>query len=348
MISGHTLGKMIGMQELIDPKDNAPFPTPSAFIERLTLALPDFGSIQWVQATGSSNDDLSQRIKLGSSQATPWLLGAHTQHSARGRAARPWQNQAGDTLMFSCAFEPNISLSQLPGLSPALGVAACLALRQLLTPLLGHESCQQLALKWPNDLQWGSGKLAGILVETAQRPGSRLPCLVVGIGLNLRGAQALSAQLSRGIADISEILASASIASLASIATIAPIAPMAPSGPSGVSAPNASIPGAAPALCPSLIVATLAQAWQKALDVYAAAGYAAFQDLFHAVDVLASEPVEVIDQGRVLQTGIARGTDSIGRLLVQTDTAVVPVLVGDVSVRRQPDAGPAATPKGAP
>ena len=147
---------------------------------------------------------------------------------------------------------------------------------------------------------------------------------MVGIGLNLRGAQALSAQLSRSIADVSEILASA------------------------VCAPNASIPGAAPALCPSRIVSTLALAWQKALDVYAAAGYAAFQDLFHAVDVLASEPVEVVDQGHVLQTGIAQGTDSVGRLLVQTDTAVVPVLVGDVSVRRQPNAGPAATLKGAP
>ena len=73
-----------------------------------------------------------------------------------------------------------------------------------------------------------------------------------------------------------------------------------------------------------------------------------FQGLFESVDVLASVPVEVVDQGRVLQTGIAQGTDSIGRLLVQTDTAVVPVLVGDVSVRRQPDAGPAATHKGAP
>lgn len=312
------------MTELTHQKDHAHFLTPSAFIARLALALPDFGSIQWVQATGSSNDDLSQRVKLNSPQAMPWLLGAHTQHSARGRAARPWQNQAGDTLMFSCAFEPQIPLAQLPGLSPALGVAACLALRQLFTPLLGQEICQKLALKWPNDLQWSSGKLAGILVETAQRPGSRQPCLVVGIGLNLRGAQALSAQLSRSIADVSEILASA------------------------VCAPNASIPGAAPALCPSHIVSTLALAWQKALDVYAAAGYAAFQDLFHSVDVLASEPVEVVDQGHVLQTGIAQGTDSVGRLLVQTDTAVVPVLVGDVSVRRQPNAGPAATLKGAP
>jgi BirA family biotin operon repressor/biotin-[acetyl-CoA-carboxylase] ligase len=306
------------MTDLNHKKDGADFLTPEAFVERLGLALPGFGSIQWAQATGSSNDDLSQRVKLGSAHAMPWLLGAHTQGAARGRAARPWQNQSGDSLMFSCAFTPDIPLAQLPGLSPALGVAACLALRQLLTPLLGQEVCQQLALKWPNDLQWGAGKLAGILVETAQRPGARHPCLVVGIGLNLRGARALSTHLGRDVADVSEILAST---------------------------PNSAELGTA-ALCPSDIVSTIAQAWQKALDVYAAAGYAAFQELFHSVDVLASAPVEVIDQGRVLHTGVAQGTDSIGRLLVQTATAVVPILVGDVSVRGQPGSGPAVTLKG--
>lgn len=309
---------MLVMTGLNDKRASADFLTPEAFAERLALALPDFGSLQWAQTTGSSNDDLSQRIKLGSASAMPWLLGAHTQGAARGRAARPWQNQAGDSLMFSCAFAPDIPLAQLPGLSPALGVAACLALRQLFTPLLGQNACQRLALKWPNDLQWGSGKLAGILVETAQRPGARHPCLVVGIGLNLRGARALSAHLARDIADVSEILAEVAE----------------PSG-SGTTT-----------LCPSRIVSTIAQAWQKALDVYAAAGYAAFQDLFDSVDVLASVPVEVIDQGRVLQTGIAQGTDSIGRLLVQTATAVVPILVGDVSVRGQTGSGPAVTLKG--
>ena len=309
---------MILMTDLTDKKGSADLLKPEAFVERLSLALPGFGSIQWLQATGSSNDDLSQRIKLGSTHAMPWLLGAHTQGAARGRAARPWQNQAGDTLMFSCAFEPGIPLAQLPGLSPALGVAACLALRQLFAPLIGPHASQALGLKWPNDLQWGSGKLAGILVETAQRPGARHPYLVVGIGLNLRGARALSTHLARDIADISEILAST---------------------------PNSEELGTA-TICPSNIVSAIAQAWQKALDVYAAAGYAAFQDVFNSVDVLASVPVEVIDQGRVLQTGIAQGTDSSGRLLVQTATAVVPILVGDVSVRGQPGSGPAVTLKG--
>ena len=310
---------MILMTELTDSKPRAEFLTPATFVERLSSALPDFGSIQWAQETGSSNDDLSRQLKLSSPQALPWLSGAHTQGAARGRAARPWQNKAGDSLMFSCAFAPEIPLAQLPGISPALGVATCLALRQLFAPLIGQEHCQALALKWPNDLQWGSGKLAGILVETAQRPGTRHPCLVVGIGLNLRGAQALSTHLGRDIADVSELLAGAS--STAGFEAVT--------------------------LCPSRLVVTIAQAWKKALDAYAATGYAAFQDLYQAVDVLDSVPVDIVDQGRLLHTGIAQGTDSSGRLLVRTDSAVVPIMVGDVSVRRQPASGLAATPKGA-
>jgi BirA family biotin operon repressor/biotin-[acetyl-CoA-carboxylase] ligase len=306
------------MIDLTKKKHHAAFLAPEAFVEGLSLALPDFGSIHWAQDTGSSNDDLSQRVKLGPAQPMPWLLGAHTQDAARGRAARPWQNKAGDTLMFSCAFEPGIPLAQLPGLSPALGVATCLALRQLFAPLIGQQACQTLGLKWPNDLQWGPGKLAGILIETAQRPGARHPCLVVGIGLNLRGARALSTHLARDIADVSEILAQ--VQDHSGLGTTA--------------------------LCPSSIVIAIAQAWHKALDGYATTGYAAFQDLFHSVDVLACVRVDVVDQGRILHTGVAQGTDSSGRLLVQTDTAVVPVLVGDVSIRRQPDPGPASTLKG--
>jgi len=311
---------MVAMTGSTSSDDTARLLAPEVLNARLGKTLPNFGLVQWVDTTGSTNDDLSQRIKLGAAPGMPWLLGAHTQQTARGRAARPWQNTAGETLMFSCAFSPNIPLAQLPGLSPALGVAACLALRELFALRLGVPASQNLVLKWPNDLQWGSAKLAGILVETAQQLGARHPCVIIGIGLNLRGARALSAQLQREIADVSDIMACAQT----------------PLARNNVG------------LCASEIVSTIAQAWQKALDVYATTGYAAFQDLFYSVDVLASQSVQVVDQGRVLHIGIAQGTDAIGRLLVQTEAAVVPVLVGDVSIKRPSTTEPAAILKGAP
>ena len=61
------------------------------------------------------------------------------------------------------------------------------------------------------------------------------------------------------------------------------------------------------------------------------------------VDGLLGEQVDVIDQGKLLHTGIARGTDSIGRLKIETRSGILPILVGDISIkpRNQPQSSPA-------
>ena len=273
------------------------FPSPEDLIERVAEALPGFGSVDWVSSTGSTNADLSLRAQRARTQQPtpprPWLLGAHRQTAGKGRAGRPWTNEAGSTLMFSCAFATEIPLAQLPGIAPALGVSTCLALRSLLGAQRDDSTLEPLALKWPNDLQWHGAKLAGLLIETA--PASTV---VVGLGLNLRGAAGLSVQLGREIADLSQI----------------------------EQACNRS-------LHPAHLVAHLAQAWQQALKNYAVNGYTAFTHSFDIVDALAGQSVQVMDQGNILHQGIAQGTDSLGRLRVMTDSGLVPVLVGDVSIR---------------
>jgi BirA family biotin operon repressor/biotin-[acetyl-CoA-carboxylase] ligase len=80
-------------------------------------------------------------------------------------------------------------------------------------------------------------------------------------------------------------------------------------------------------------VAHLAQAWQQALKDYADHGYSAFKPSFDIVDALAGQTVDVIDQGNILYQGLAQGTDALGRLRVLTETGVIPVVVGDVSIR---------------
>lgn len=286
----------------ISPHDHPshPFPSPEDFLGRLTEALPSFGAIDWVSSTGSTNADLSLRAQLIRAQQPtpprPWLLGAHLQTAGKGRAGRPWANEAGSTLMFSCAFATDIPLAQLPGIAPALGVSTCLALRSLFAPQGNQTDISPLTplnLKWPNDLQWHGAKLAGLLIETA--PASTV---VVGMGLNLRGAAALSAQLGREIADLGQI----------------------------EQACNRS-------LHPAQLVAHIAQTWQQALQDYATNGYTAFTHSFDIVDALAGQSVQVMDQGKILHQGIAQGTDPLGRLRVMTETGLVPVLVGDVSIR---------------
>ena len=277
---------------------DAPFPEPAELASALRACLPEFGVIEWVQETGSTNADLMRRAR-GADDGAPrlWLEGAHLQTAGRGRVGRVWENRTGDALMFSCAFMENIPLPTLPGLSPVLGIAACEALRGLLQDL-APASARRLALKWPNDIQFDDAKLAGILVETAFQSGTRGVTVVAGIGLNLRGAQRLALSLGRPVADW------------------------------------ASTPGfEAAAPRPADIVAAIARAWVRAVHDYARAGYAVFQSRFDRLDVLAGEWVEVIDQGRIIQGGVACGTDREGRLMLATPQGRFPVLVGDVSVR---------------
>jgi BirA family biotin operon repressor/biotin-[acetyl-CoA-carboxylase] ligase len=87
------------------------------------------------------------------------------------------------------------------------------------------------------------------------------------------------------------------------------------------------------AVDPIALVATLAQAWQRTLHAYAAKGYAAFAPRYQEVDGLLGEHVDVIDQGKLLHTGVACGTDSIGRLKIETASGILPILVGDISIR---------------
>ena len=278
-------------------------PNPADFAQALNLLLPDFYSVQWLEQTGSTNMDLMQRLRQTDHPARtglPCLLGAHLQTAGRGRAGRAWHNLRGDALMFSCAFQASIPMAQLAGLSPALGIAACEALRSLIDPArhpMGSTpqiETRRLALKWPNDLQWDAGKLAGILVETLRPTGSDHPCLVAGIGLNLRQTVGLSEALGRPVSDWSQIC---------------------------------DLPA-------SQIVAAIARGWAQALNDYTAEGFAGFTSRFAQVDVLAGVQINVTDQGKTLHTGIASGTDPQGRLLVKTPSGIVPIMVGDISIRK--------------
>lgn len=190
----------------INPNAAIPFPAPATFRDELGRLLPEFQAVEWVESTGSTNKDLGELARAAGSTTWPRLLGAHLQTAGKGRAARPWHNAAGECLMFSCGFAPKIGAGELPGVAPALGVASCLALRSLLTPLIGVRAAHQLTLKWPNDLQWKGAKLAGILVETAPSAKPQQPMLVIGMGLNLVGASELSTELQRPVADFSRFL----------------------------------------------------------------------------------------------------------------------------------------------
>jgi len=192
--------------------DPLEFPAPQDLAAQLALRLPDFGHVAWLAETGSSNAELLNRARaLGDSAARPWLLGAHRQRSARGRAGRAWQNTPGACLMFSCAFDTRLQGATLPSLSPLIGLATCESLRAL-----AGDQAGRLQVKWPNDLQIDDAKLAGVLVETVRNgTGARAgQVVVIGIGINLTGGAELSQALQRPIADWARLQATAALPDL--------------------------------------------------------------------------------------------------------------------------------------
>jgi BirA family transcriptional regulator, biotin operon repressor / biotin---[acetyl-CoA-carboxylase] ligase len=102
---------------------------------------------------------------------------AEQQLSGRGRLGRSWFSPAGSGLWFSIIFRPE-------ALTPAAVSPVTLVTAAVLADYLSREFNLSVQIKWPNDLQVGSKKIAGILTEIKGDP-DRIDYLIIGIGLNV-------------------------------------------------------------------------------------------------------------------------------------------------------------------
>lgn len=114
-------------------------------------------------------DSTNERARALAAAGAPHgtLVTAGEQSAGRGRQGREWAAPAGSAVLMSVVlreFEETLPL--------AAAVAVCDAV-----PV-------EAAIKWPNDVLAGDGKLAGILVEGRPREG----WAVLGIGLNVAAA----------------------------------------------------------------------------------------------------------------------------------------------------------------
>lgn len=180
------------------------------------------------------------------------------QTAGRGRRGRAWAGKPGNglTLSLGWGLPPG---TRVPASYP---VGAGLALIDALAAL-GYPG---IGLKWPNDLMVGTAKLAGVLVEQRAPRGPEPGCLVVGLGVNCRGAAGLG--LEREITD------------LAALGTREP-----------------------PELLSLAAVVAVAQwRWHETLMTR---GLAPFRDELERHDRLRGRPVEILDTGeRVRAEGI--------------------------------------------
>jgi BirA family transcriptional regulator, biotin operon repressor / biotin---[acetyl-CoA-carboxylase] ligase len=137
-----------------------------------------WSDVRVVAETGSTNADLLAAAgDAGEGVPDGRVLATETQTAGRGRQGRTWQSLPGAALTFSVLLRPRLVPQPARGWVPLLaGVAAATAV----SAVTGVGA----ALKWPNDVLVGDGKLAGILAE--QSDGA----IVVGIGLNVLGGPA--------------------------------------------------------------------------------------------------------------------------------------------------------------
>lgn len=148
-------------------------------------------------------------------------------------------------------------------------------------------------LKWPNDLLKDGDKLAGILIETAVDKNDRSSIWTI-IGVGINLAQAQ--HLSKQL-------------------------------------------GRAVADAPELLaqreqlMAALLNRFSVALPAFEKDGFKAFASAWNALDCYAGCSVNILDQGKILHSGIAVGVDDAGRLLLDTAQGRVVIAAGDVSLR---------------
>jgi len=276
-------------------------------------------SIEIVEQTGSTNADLTDRLRESRALPAPVVRVAYLQNAGRGRRGRPWLAAPGHALLFSLAYPLQRPLDGLAGLSLAVGTAVTAGLRAL--PL---DAADRLALKWPNDILLDGAKLGGVLIETAWST-AEMSAVVIGIGLNLRDVNALTAEL----------------AALSAAAGDA-------SGGRGNSADASTDPSNGPS-APPTAAATLEQAWPQpditetlaqllnalahTLARFGQAGFAPFRELWLADHAYAGRQVALIENGVTIARGTAESVDTLGQLLIATPQGMHTCVAGDVSLR---------------
>jgi len=99
------------------------------------------------------------------------------QTAGRGQRGNVWHAEPGKNLTFSIILKPNFLSIQNQFY---LNVFSSLAIRDY---LLDH-GCDQVSIKWPNDIYIGNKKVCGMLIEN-QLLGNQIAATVLGIGLNI-------------------------------------------------------------------------------------------------------------------------------------------------------------------
>ena len=101
---------------------------------------------------------------------------AEEQTAGRGRRGRTWTTVPGKSLAMSVVLRPALPPMRAPELTLVAAIAVCEAAREL--------GAGKATIKWPNDIECGGRKLAGLLLELRAEQ-DRIQHVVLGVGVNL-------------------------------------------------------------------------------------------------------------------------------------------------------------------
>jgi len=152
------------------------------------------------------------------------------------------------------------------------------------------------ALKWPNDIWFNDRKMGGVLIELRAEAGGPAH-VVIGIGVNVfLPAGARQKIESSGVA----------------VAAVEDACDVAPSR--------------------NLVAGAILDELLSMLLQYDRQGFAAFRDAWSSLDALNGRPAQII-VGDSVVTGVARGVDAEGALLLDSGERVQRFVSGEASLR---------------
>lgn len=126
-----------------------------------------------IDETDSTNQWLKEHIN---DFEQPTVVLTEYQTAGRGCGTNKWESERGKNLLFSILIHPyGVRAHRQFRFSMAISLAICKALGQHIG---------DLSIKWPNDIYWRNGKIAGILIENTLVGKSVKDC-IIGIGLNV-------------------------------------------------------------------------------------------------------------------------------------------------------------------
>lgn len=129
-----------------------------------------------LEEVGSTNDYAKELACQGAADGTVVL--AEYQSAGRGRRGRTFQSSGGKGIYMTVLLRPDLPAERLMPVTALAGVAVCDAVERVCGVRPG--------LKWPNDPVVCGKKAGGILTEMTVDGETGMPCLILGIGINVR------------------------------------------------------------------------------------------------------------------------------------------------------------------